>query len=32
MVHFLKTLLQLQNTGRVRGLTPPLPTLLSNCF
>lgn len=25
MVHFLKTLLQLQNTGRARGLTPPSP-------
>ena len=25
MVHFLKTLLQLQNTDRARGLTPPSP-------
>lgn len=25
MVHFLKTLLQLQNTGGARGLTPPSP-------
>lgn len=31
MVHFLKTLLQLQKTGHV-GVTTPSPALPSNCF
>lgn len=31
MVHFLKTLLQLQKTGHV-GVNTPSPALPSNCF